>query len=137
MLKKVSILLFAGLFIGPAITHASAATVIRNGVACSKQGATATVKVKGVSKAYVCTTNPAAAKNPAIAKAGRTWTLKTCVSYYSAYKASAKSISDQRDLVNIMTEPDKSTYNKELDKSQADLNKVLAAIENNHCKTGL
>ena len=76
--------------------------------------------------------------NPNIAIGGKkTWTLKTCVSYYAAYKENLKSINDQRDLVSIMKEPDKSTYTKQLDDSLAQLNKVVAAIETNHCKTGL
>jgi hypothetical protein len=36
-----------------------------------------------------------------------------------------------------MSDPDKTTYTKQLDASQASLMKVLSAIENNYCKTGL
>jgi hypothetical protein len=59
------------------------------------------------------------------------------VSYYAAYKGNQQSIDDQRSLVNVMSDPDKTTYTKQLDASQASLMKVLAAIENNYCKTGL
>jgi hypothetical protein len=36
-----------------------------------------------------------------------------------------------------MSEPDKTTYNKQLDGSQAQLDKVIAVIKANHCKVGL
>ena len=124
------------LLTGTIATTAHAAA-IKNGVACAKSGASTVVTVKGVKKTYICTVNPAAAGNPNIAKGGKTWTLKTCVSYYAAYKGNQQSIDDQRSLVGVMTEPDKTNYTKRLDASQASLMQVLAAIENNHCKTGL
>jgi hypothetical protein len=136
MLKKSAITVVIALaFVSVGFT-ASAATV-KNGVACPKSGASTVVTVKGVKNTYVCTTNPAAAANPNIAKSGKTWTLKNCVTYYSAYKGNQQSIDDQRSLVSVMSEPDKTTYTKQLDASQASLMKVLAAIENNYCKTGL
>jgi hypothetical protein len=114
-----------------------AAATVKNGVACAKSGASTIVTVKGVKNTYICTVNPAAANNPNIAKSGLTWTLKTCVSYYAAYKSNQQSINDQRSLVSIMNDPDKTTYTTQLDASQASLMKVLSAIENNYCKTGL
>jgi hypothetical protein len=136
MLKKSAITVVLALAFASVGFTANAASV-KNGVACSKSGASTSVAVKGVKKAYVCTTNPAAATNPNIAKSGLTWTLKTCVSYYAAYKGNQQSIDDQRSLVKVMSEPDKTNYTKELDASQSSLMKVLAAIETNHCKTGL
>jgi hypothetical protein len=115
---------------------ASAAT-IKNGVACPKSGSISVVSVKTLKKTYVCTTNPASVTNPNIAKGGLTWTLKTCVSYFAAYKSNQQAIDDQRSLVKVMNEPDRTKYTNDLDASQASLMKVLAAIENNHCKTGL
>ena len=88
-----------------------------------------------LSGGFATTSN--AASNPNIAKGGKTWTLKTCVTYYAAYKGNQQSIDDQRSLVAVMSEPDKTTYTKQLDASQATLMKVLATIENNYCKTGL
>ena len=90
------------------------------------------MKVKGVSKAYICKINPAVtgAKTP-------TWTLKTCLSYWATAQNSQNSIKEQRSLVQSMSEPDKTTYNKQLDGSQAQLDKVIAAIKANHCKVGL
>ena len=136
MLKKSAITVVLALSFASLGFTANAATV-KNGVACPKSGASTVVTVKGAKNTYICTTNPAAATNPNIAKGGKTWTLKTCVSYYAAYKGNQQSIDDQRSLVNVMSEPDKTTYTKQLDASQASLMKVLAAIENNYCKTGL
>ena len=119
------------------VAPAHAAATVKNGVACSKLGSSTTVTIKAVKKIYICTVNPAAAGNPNVAKGGNTWTLKTCVSYYAAYKSNQKAIDDQRSLVSLMGEPDKSTYTTQLNNSQANLMQVLASIENNHCKTGL
>jgi poly(3-hydroxybutyrate) depolymerase len=139
MVKKSAITLSIALVLTSAsfATTADASATVKNGVTCTKSGATSIVTVKGAKKAYVCTVNPAAASNPNIAKGGKTWTLKTCVSYYAAYKSNQQSIDDQRSLVGVMSEPDKTNYTKQLDASEASLMQVLAAIENNHCKTGL
>ena len=136
MLKKSAITVVLAIAFASVGFTANAATV-KNGIACPKSGASTVVTVKGAKNTYICTINPASATNPNIAKGGKTWTLKTCVSYYAAYKGNQQSIDDQRSLVNVMSEPDKTTYTKQLDASQASLMKVLAAIENNYCKTGL
>jgi hypothetical protein len=139
MLKKsaISVALTLALLSLGFTPVAHSATAVKNGVACAKSGASTVVTLKGVKKTYICTVNPAAATNPNIAKGGKSWTLKTCVSYYAAYKGNQQSIDEQRSLVNVMTEPDKSTYTKQLNDSEASLVKVLSAIEQNHCKTGL
>ena len=110
---------------------AHAASIV-NGAACSKAGASSTVKVKGVSKAYICKINPSVAGASA-----PTWTLKTCLSYWAAGQNSQNSINQQRSLVSSMSEPDKTTYTKQLNASQVSLDKVIAAIKANHCKAGL
>ena len=108
------------------------AASISNGVKCAKVGAATSVSVKGVSKAYICKVNPTlpGALIP-------TWTLKTCISYWAQAQQSQQSINDQRSLINVMTEPDKTNYAKQLDASQASLNKVLDSITANHCRRGL
>ena len=136
MIKKLTTITMLTFALASVGFTASAATV-KNGVVCPKAGANTVLSVKGVKNTYICTINPAAAGNPNIAKGGLTWTLKNCVSYYAAYKGNQKSIDDQRALVSLMSEPDKTTYTKQLDASQANLIKVLAAIENNYCKSGL
>jgi hypothetical protein len=128
----VSIALISGGFLGAA--HAA---TVKNGVACVKSGASTSVTVKGVKNTYICAVNPASVSAPSIAKGGKTWTLKTCISYYAAAKGQQENINQQLPLVAVMSEPDKSTYTKQLNDSQASLMKVFAAIENNYCKKGL
>jgi hypothetical protein len=133
MLKKLvaSFVMGAFLAITGVVSGVEAAT-ISNGLSCTKPGAITTVKVKGMSKAYVCTGNPSQT-----GVKGLEWTLKTCLSYWTAAKNSQDSITQQRSLVQSMSEPDKTNYNKQLDGSQAQLDKVKAAIVSNHCKKGL
>lgn len=119
------------------IAASAQAVAIKNGVACSKSGATTQVTVKGAKSTYICTVNPAAASNPNIAKKGLTWTLKTCVTYYTQAKSQQDNINQELPLVALMSEPDKTTYSAQLADSQAKLMKVFAAIESNYCKTGL
>jgi len=133
MLKKTVATVFVSVLLATTgLVSPSHAAAISNGAACAKAGAITTVKVKGVSKAYLCRVNPSVpgATTP-------TWTLKTCVSYWAAAQNSQASITQQRGLVSSMSEPDKTTYTKQLDGSQAQLDKVKAAIISNHCKAGL
>jgi len=133
MLKKLVATFFVGaLLFATGSSTVAQAMAISNGSACAKSGASTIVKVKGVSKTYICKINPAVtgATTP-------TWTLKTCLSYWAAAQNSQDSINQQRSLVKSMSEPDKTTYNKQLDGSQAQLDKVIAAIKANHCKVGL
>jgi hypothetical protein len=133
MLKKsVATIFVSVLLASTSLSTVSHAASISNGAACAKPGASATIKVKGASKVYLCTGNPSQS-----GAKGLEWTLKTCVSYWSAAKNSQASIDEQRSLVQSMSEPDKTTYNKQLDASQAQLDKVKAAIVSNHCKKGL
>ena len=133
MLKKSAItILGAVLLASIGFTSTAHWAAVTNGASCAKSGATVTVKVKGVSKTYTCHINPAVA-----GATMPTWTLKTCLSYWTAAQNSQDSITQQRSLVQSMSEPDKTNYNKQLDGSQAQLDKVKAAIVSNHCKKGL
>ena len=130
--RSLSALFVSVVFVSAGLSTATHAASVSNGAACAKAGASTTVKVKGVSKVYLCRVNPSVAGATA-----RTWTLKTCVSYWAAAQNSQDSIDQQRSLVQSMSEPDKTTYTKQLDGSQASLDKVKAAIVSNHCKAGL
>ena len=133
MLKKtVATVFVSALLATTGLVEPSHAAAISNGAACAKAGASTTLKVKGISKVYLCTGNPSIS-----GVKGLEWTLKTCVSYWAAAKNSQDSIDQQRSLVSAMSEPDKTTYSKQLDNSQAQLDKVKAAIISNHCKKGL
>lgn len=133
MIKKSAVAVFICATVAfTGLTGAASAATIVNGSSCSKAGAVTTVKVKGVSKSYICK------KNPSVVNATKTtWTLKTCISYWAAAVASQKSIDDQLALVKVMTEPDKTTYTNQLADSQKQLDKVKASIIANHCKVGL
>ena len=133
-MKKFSATLVSGLVLASTsifITSAHGSTIV-NGAACTTVGASSVVKVKGISKTYICKVNPSIA-GASIA----TWTLKTCLSYWAAAQNSQDSINQQRSLVSSMSEPDKTTYTKQLNASQTSLDKVKAAIKTNHCKSGL
>jgi len=133
MFKKLLAVFFvSALLSSTVVTTTATAASISNGSTCMKAGASTTVKVKGVSKVYLCRVNPSVAGATA-----PTWTLKTCVSYWAAAQNSQDSIDQQRSLVQSMSDPDKTNYNKQLDSSQAQLDKVKAAIVSNHCKKGL
>jgi hypothetical protein len=133
MMKKSLATIFAtALLAATGITANAHAATIVNGTLCTKASSSATVKVKGVSKVYLCTGNPSITGAKPLS-----WTLKTCVNYWSTAQTSQDSINQQRSLIQSMSEPDKTTYNKQLDGSQAQLDKVFAAIKANHCKAGL
>jgi hypothetical protein len=129
MLKKPLAIIVAAILLNMVIYPSfSSAATIANGTPCSKVGASSSSK----GKIYICRVNPSVPGASAT-----TWTLKTCVTYWTAAQGSQNSINEQRSLVNNMSEPDKTNYNKQLDASQAQLNKVLSAIKTNHCKVGL
>jgi hypothetical protein len=134
MIKKSHIAIFVGVLLTSTtiFTGVQAAPLINNGVPCSKAGATKLVKVKGISKTYICHTNPATPSVNAIS-----WTLKTCISYYTAAQGQQNSINEQLPLIAMMSEPDKTTYTTALNQSQVKLNAVIATIKANYCKAGL
>jgi cytochrome c peroxidase len=135
--KSVFSLVISIALLSAGVATTAHAASVKNGVACPKSGAMTTVTVKGVKNTYICRVNPAFASNPNIAKGGKTWTLKTCVTYYAQAQSQQDNINQQLPLIALMSEPDKTTYTKQLNDSQANLMKVIAAIENNYCKTGL
>ena len=132
MRKKIVSLILACAVTSIGFATAAHATAIANGAACADKGTTMSVKVKGVSKVYVCAVNPIATSG-----APATWVLKNCLSYWNSALGQQSNIAQQQALVNVMTEPDKTHYNAQLKASQAQLDKVKAAIRTNWCKTGL
>jgi hypothetical protein len=133
MFKKSLGTLIVGVLLASAgLTAVAHAATISNGAKCAKLGASTIVKVKGVSKTYVCKINPTVANTKI-----PTWTLKTCLNYWVAAQDNQDSINQQRELVQLMTDPDKTNYNKQLNASQVSLNKVITAIKANYCKKGL
>jgi len=133
-MKKTLIAVALGTFlvIANVATDAQAADVIKNGASCIQANSISVVKVKGVSKTYICHTNPA---TPSVTTAS--WTLKTCISYFAAAQSQQDNINQQMPLIALMGEPDKTTYTKQLNASQGQLNKVIATIKANYCRAGL
>jgi hypothetical protein len=138
MVRKsiITVVISLALLSGGVVTAAHAATV-KNGVACAKSGASTTVTVKGVKSTYLCRVNPAAATNPNIAKGGKTWTLKTCVSYYAQYQTAFDNLKAQLDMINLLSGQDKADAMKGYNDGMNTLSQTLAVIENSYCKTGL
>jgi hypothetical protein len=94
MSKKSVIAIASGLMlVTTSLVGIANAATVSNGKACTKAGAVSTVKVKGVSKTYICKVNPSVA-----GATNTTWTLKTCLTYWAAAAASQKSIDDQLGL---------------------------------------
>jgi hypothetical protein len=133
MAKKLIPMIFAAVLIASTIAApGSVAASVSNGIGCSKAGASVSVKAKSLTKVYLCTGNPSIT-----GAKGLEWTLKSCLSFWASAKNSQDAIDQQRSLVSSMSEPDKTNYGKQLDASQAQLDKVKVAIINNHCKKGL
>ena len=138
MYKKSAITVAVALVLSSLSFAATAqAAPVKNGVACSKLNASTTVTVKGVKNTYLCRVNPAAADNPNIAKSGKTWTLKTCVTYYAQYQTAFDNLKAQLDMINLLSGQDKTDAMKGYNDGMASLVHTLAVIENNYCKTGL
>lgn len=132
-MKRIIATLTLGLaLISTSLVSSAQASNIVNGQGCTQSGALSTVKVKGISKSYVCAGNPSV-----VGVKGLTWTLKTCISYWAAARGQQDNINQQMSLIQAMSEPDKTTYTKKLADSQTKLNAVFAAIRKNHCAAGL
>jgi hypothetical protein len=114
------------------IESASAQAAISNGITCAKPGSTTVVKVKGATKVYLCGINPAL-PNATVS----TWTLKTCKTYLATAKQQQAGLDQEAPLIAAMSGTDKVAATNELNKAQKQLDKVIAAIKENHCKAGL
>ena len=100
---------------------ASAATV-KNGVNCTKLGAT----MKVGSKTYRC------AKNPYVKSTRLTWTLRGCLTAYAMWKDAKEQYADWVDLAKLAG-PDGQKTMDELQASIADLEATMKDVA---CKRG-
>ena len=110
-------------------TSAHAAT-ISNGATCSKVGAKSTVKVKGVSVAYICKSNPTESFKTV------SWIQQRCIQEFSMYQNGIDSITSARPVYSGLSEPDRTKALSQLDASQTTLDQLLAKMKQNHCKKG-
>ena len=111
-MKKLAVALISGALLTTGIATSSAnAATIKNGVACSKSGATTKVG----SKSYKC------AKNPYVTPTKRTWTLSGCLTAYAMWKDAKQQYDDFIDIAKIAG-PDG-------EKTMADLQKSIDSLE--------
>ena len=122
-MKKLAVALISGALLTSGIATSSAnAATIKNGVACSKSGATTKVG----SKSYKC------AKNPYVTPTKRTWTLTGCLTAYALWKDSKQQYEDWKDLAKIAG-PDGE---KTLQELQTSITELENTMKNEVCKKG-
>ena len=114
---SIGVLLATGLNAIPA----NAAT-IKNGVNCSKAGATTKVG----SKTYRC------AKNPYVKPTRNTWTLRGCLTAYAMWKDAKEQYADWIDLAKLAGAEGQKT----MDELQASITDLEATMKDVACKRG-
>ncbi len=114
---SLGVLLATGLYATPA----NAAT-IKNGVNCSKAGATTKVG----SKTYRC------AKNPYVKPTRNTWTLRGCLTAYAMWKDAKEQYADWIDLAKLAGAEGQKT----MDELQASITDLEATMKDVACKRG-
>jgi hypothetical protein len=119
--SMVAVSLGALLSIGIYSTPAGAVT-IKNGVNCSKAGATTKVG----SKIYRC------AKNPYVKPTQNTWTLRGCLTARSMWKDAKSQYEDFQALALLAGEEGKKTM-EDLQKSITELESTMKDVA---CKRG-
>ena len=102
-------------------TPSSAATV-KNGVNCSKAGATTKVG----TKVYRC------AKNPYVKPTRNTWTLRGCLTAYAMWKDAKEQYADWVDLAKLAGAEGQKT----MDELQASITDLEATMKDVACKRG-
>lgn len=95
---------------------------VKNGVNCTKSGAT----MKVGSKTYRC------AKNPYVKSSRLTWTLRGCLTAYAMWKDAKEQYADWIDLAKLAG-PDGQ---KTMDELQASITDLEATMKDVACKRG-
>ena len=114
---SLGVLLAAGMYATPG----NAAT-IKNGVNCSKAGATTKVG----TKTYRC------AKNPYVKPTRTTWTLRGCLTAYAMWKDAKEQYADWIDLAKLAGAEGQKT----MDELQASITDLEATMKDIACKRG-
>jgi hypothetical protein len=117
----VAISLGALLSLGLFATPASAASV-KNGVNCSKAGATTKVG----AKIYRC------AKNPYVKPTQNTWTLRGCLTAQAMWKDAKEQYADWVDLAKLAGAEGQKT----MDELQASITSLEDTMKTVACKRG-
>ena len=113
----IGILLVTGLYATP-----TNAVTIKNGVNCSKAGATTKVG----TKTYRC------AKNPFVKPTRTTWTLRGCLTTYAMWKDSRGQYADWIDLAKLAGAEGQKT----MDELQTSITELEATMKDVACKRG-
>mgnify|MGYP006284765995 CR=1 FL=1 len=122
-MKKISILIVtSALFIFGSQPLAASAVSVKNGVICSKVGATKKIG----AKIYRCS------KNPYVKPTQYTWTLRGCLTAYAMWKDAKEQFSDWIDLAKLAG-PDGQKTMDELQDSIAVLENTMINVA---CKSG-
>ena len=114
---SLGVLLATGLYATPANS-----VTIKNGVNCSKAGATTKVG----SKTYRC------AKNPYVKPTRTTWTLRGCLTAYAMWKDAKEQYADWIDLAKLAGAEGQKT----MDELQASITDLEATMKDVACKRG-
>ena len=114
---SIGVLLATGLYATP-----SSAATVKNGVNCSKAGATTKVG----TKVYRC------AKNPYVKPTRNTWTLRGCLTAYAMWKDAKEQYADWVDLAKLAGAEGQKT----MDELQASITDLEATMKDVACKRG-
>ncbi len=122
MKKKISLVVVTALLgIGLMAAPANSAT-IKNGVNCSKAGATTKVG----TKTYRC------AKNPYVKPTRTTWTLRGCLTAYAMWKDAKEQYADWIDLAKLAGAEGEKT----MQDLQTSITELEDTMKNVACKRG-
>lgn len=122
MKKKISLVAVSALLgIGLMAAPANSAT-IKNGVNCSKAGATTKVG----TKTYRC------AKNPYVKPTRTTWTLRGCLTAYAMWKDAKEQYADWIDLAKLAGAEGEKT----MQELQTSITELEDTMKNVACKLG-
>ncbi len=114
---SIGVLLTTGIYATP-----SNAATVKNGVNCSKAGATTKVG----TKVYRC------AKNPYVKPSRNTWTLRGCLTAYAMWKDAKEQYADWVDLAKLAGAEGQKT----MDELQASITDLEATMKEVACKRG-
>ena len=122
-MRKIMSLIAVSALLGFGISAAPAnAVTIKNGVNCSKAGATTKVG----TKTYRC------AKNPYVKPTRTTWTLRGCLTAYAMWKDAKEQYADWIDLAKLAGAEGQKT----MDELQTSITELEATMKDIACKRG-
>ncbi len=122
MRKFFGVLTAAMLAVTTLVAIPANSATIKNGVNCSKAGATTKVG----TKTYRC------AKNPYVKPSRNTWTLRGCLTAYAMWKDAKEQYADWVDLAKLAGAEGQKT----MDELQVSINDLETTMKDVACKRG-